>query len=242
MVGFLSRQYATATSPDAVERFVTSWLLPPSVLFVWRALISFYAFIVIFIVLGHDSSRAAGRSFSYFTVLGYWGLAFYFGVSAAHTWAYRRHGKAWLQNWPSWLQYAHSVFYSTVTTFPPVVTSMSFSPQAVLRFSHRLVSNGSTNASRIVVFWSVLSYGALSSEFTTWANISQHGLNSAFAVSEVIISRANPSPWINLVPVLVLLGCYLAVAEITHATEGWYVYIFLDPYVYMPHHTDFDES
>lgn len=126
MSRFIAQRYAAATSPEVVERFATSWLLPPSVLFFWRALICLYAFVVLFTILGHSSSEAAGHSFSYFTVLGYWGLAFYYGFAAAHTGSYWMRGKSWLQSWPSALQWAHSCFYSTVTTFPFVVTSMFF--------------------------------------------------------------------------------------------------------------------
>jgi len=121
------RAYAEAVSPDAVDRFANSWLLPPPVLFFWRALICLYAFVVLFTVLGYDDSHGASSSarhqFSYFTVLGYWGLAFYYGFAAAHTASYWIRGKSWLQGWPSWLQWAHSCYYSTVTTFPFVVTS-----------------------------------------------------------------------------------------------------------------------
>jgi len=80
-----------------------------------------------------------------------------------------------------------------------------------------------------VVFWALLSKGALRSQFSTWSNILEHALNSVFALSEVVLSRTKPSPWINLIVVIILLALYLALAEITYATQGWYVYQFLDP-------------
>lgn len=122
MIHLITRQFANATYPDAVERFFTSWLFSPAILFFWRALVALYAFIVLFIVLGHDSAQTAGQSFSYFTVLGYWGLAFYYAVAAVHTAVYWKRGKSWLQTWPSGLQWAHYCFYSSVTTLPFVVT------------------------------------------------------------------------------------------------------------------------
>ena len=80
-----------------------------------------------------------------------------------------------------------------------------------------------------VVFWTVLASGALDSSFSAWSNISEHALNTFFALSELLIPRTRPSPWINLPVVIVLLALYLALAELTYATQGWYVYLFLDP-------------
>ncbi|GAB7354755.1 hypothetical protein MBLNU459_g5161t3 [Dothideomycetes sp. NU459] len=202
----IRRSYNLAVCPDSVTRYATSWILPPWALFFWRALVSLYAFAVIFTILGHqgahDDSRASRASFSYFTVLGYWGLAFYYAFAAAHTASYWRRGEAWLHDWPKPLRWLHGVYYATVTTFPFLVTA---------------------------VFWAVLSAGALTSQFTIWSNISEHALNTVFAFAEVVLPRTNPHPWINLVPVVVLLALYLALAYITHATEGFYVYGFLDP-------------
>lgn len=183
---------------------------------------SLYAFIVLFTILGYDYHHgqgvAADQSFSYFTVLGYWGLAFYYGVAAAHTCCYWLKGEAWLQRWPSGLQWAHSVFYSSITTFPFVVTSKFV---LCMRAREELIS--------VVVFWSLLAYGALSTRFNTWVNISEHGLNSFLAFAEIVLTRATPSPWINLVMVIVLIALYLALAELVHAAAGYYVYDFLDP-------------
>lgn len=81
----------------------------------------------------------------------------------------------------------------------------------------------------VAVFWSLLAYGALSTQFSTWVNISEHGLNSFLAFAEIVLTRADPSPWINLVMVIVLIALYLALAELVHAAAGYYVYDFLDP-------------
>lgn len=114
--------YRLATTDDYTSRFATSWFLSPLQLAVWRGIVSLYAFLVIFISLGHESSENAGRSFSYFTVLGYWGLAFYYAVSCAHSVSFWLYGESWLQKWPKSLQWLHSVFYATITVFPFVVT------------------------------------------------------------------------------------------------------------------------
>jgi hypothetical protein len=35
-------------------------------------------------------------------------------------------------------------------------------------------------------------------------------------------------PWLDLIPIVVLLALYLGLAYLTHATEGFYPYTFLD--------------
>ena len=51
------------------------------------------------------ASEAADHSFSYFTDLGYWGLAFYFAFAAAHTGSYALTGRPWLASWPAVLRW-----------------------------------------------------------------------------------------------------------------------------------------
>ncbi len=117
----------TQTPFDAV-RFCTSWLISPALLFIFRAAISLYIFVAIYVILGEDNAQSASSArheFSYFTSLSYWGLAFYFGFAAMHTAIYWRSGNPFLAKWPKALQVAHSVFYSTIVVFPCLVTSMS---------------------------------------------------------------------------------------------------------------------
>jgi hypothetical protein len=116
---FVRSPYRIATSDDYTSRFATSWFLSPLQLAIWRGVVALYAFVVIFIGLGQGH---AGQSFSYFTVLGYWGLAFYYAVSCAHSISFWMYGQSWLQRWSGPLQWAHSIFYTTITTFPFVVT------------------------------------------------------------------------------------------------------------------------
>ncbi|KAI4847570.1 hypothetical protein E4T44_04431 [Aureobasidium sp. EXF-8845] len=202
--------YRLATTDNYTSRFATSWFLSPLQLAVWRGIVSLYAFLVIFISLGHESSENAGRSFSYFTVLGYWGLAFYYAISCAHSVSFWLYGESWLQKWPKSLQWLHSVFYATITVFPFVVTV-------------------NADAIAIAVFWGALSWGAFANERTAWSNISQHALNSVFAFAEIVIPRTLPHPWINIVPIVILLALYLGLAYLTHSTQGFYVYPFLNP-------------
>lgn len=111
---------------DPTFRFTTSWLLPPYLLASLRLFFALYAFITIFAIFAWDDSHhltlTARRSFSYFTNLTYWGLAFYFLFSALHTYSYARTGKAWLRSWPRPLQAAHAVLYTTIVTYPLLVT------------------------------------------------------------------------------------------------------------------------
>jgi hypothetical protein len=108
------------------HRFVTSWLLPPTLLAALRGLISLYAFITIFIIYGwqgvHGQSTANDRSFSYFTNLTFWGIAMYMLFAAYHTLLYARRGHAPLDRWPRPLQALHTLLYTTVVTFPFLVT------------------------------------------------------------------------------------------------------------------------
>lgn len=117
---------------DPTYRFVTSWILPPGVLFGFRALLSIYAFTTIFTIFGwngsHGMSESSKHSFSYFTHLTYWGLAFYHAFSAIHTASYWLTGTPFLARWPKALQIAHSMFYSTVVIYPWIVTGTLAKP------------------------------------------------------------------------------------------------------------------
>lgn len=204
----LAQSYRASKTPSYATGLSASWLLHPWILFAVRALISLYAFVVLFYRIGRwessndpEDEGDAGRSFSFFTVLSYWGLAFYFAFAAAHTASFAVRGKAWLENWPGWLRWLHSALYATVTVFPWVVTA---------------------------VFWAVLAARVFESTYRTWSDISQHALNSVFAFLEILLPASEPHPWIQLIPVIVVLACYLGLAYITHAVQGWYVYSFLD--------------
>lgn len=112
---------------DPTHRFATSWILPPVVLFCLRALLALYAFVTLFTIFGwngsHGMADASQHSFSFFTVLTYWGLAFYYTFAAIHTGSYCFTGVPFLARWPRALQIAHSMFYSTIVVYPFIVTS-----------------------------------------------------------------------------------------------------------------------
>jgi hypothetical protein len=106
--------------------FTTSWILSPLLLSCLRLLCFIYALATIltnWIYDGvHRSPQLIGREFSYFTDLTYWGLLFWMLVSGVHTLVYSRKGHSWLDTWPKTLQALHSFFYTTVITFPFLVT------------------------------------------------------------------------------------------------------------------------
>ncbi|KAI0410080.1 hypothetical protein F4802DRAFT_592954 [Xylaria palmicola] len=204
--------FAFGTGPwDPERRFVTSWLVSPYVLGGIRALLSLYAFTTLLFNIGYNCARPAQggcatsrAAFSYFTVLSYWGLAFYLLFAAAHTLLYARRRGAYplATTWPRPLQALHAVLYSTVTTFPLLV---------------------------VIVFWALLaSPGVLATPYAAWSNVSQHVLNAAFALFEILVPRTRPPPWTHLPFLIALLALYLALAYLTRATKGFYTYTFLD--------------
>ncbi|KAF2703563.1 hypothetical protein K504DRAFT_507786 [Pleomassaria siparia CBS 279.74] len=190
---------------DPTYRYETSWLLSPGLLSAIRALLSLYAFTTIFFIFGwngtHNLAEDSRQSFSYFTNLTYWGLAFYTAVSALHTCSYWRTGKPLLARWPRFLQIAHGAFYSTVVVYPWIVTA---------------------------VYWGLIFSNGFPTKFATWSNASKHGSNSAYALFEIIFPRTAPLPFLYLVPIIIILALYLALAYLTFETEGFYVYDFLD--------------
>ncbi len=165
---------------------------------------------MLFFIQGWDCSHSdyggcteAGDEFSYFTVLTYWGLAFYLAVAAVHTATYAATGRPLLDRFPRPLQALHALFYTTITVFPFIVT---------------------------IVYWGRLYSGHwFAREFDAWSNISQHALNSAFALFEVVVPRTPRPLWIHLLWLIVILALYLGLAYITRASKGFYVYNFLDP-------------
>jgi hypothetical protein len=137
--------------------------------------------------------------------LTYWGIAFYSLVSAVHTISYivsAGHSPL-LERLPRPLRALHSLFHTSITTYPFLVT---------------------------IVFWALLASPAtLATEYSAWSNISQHALNSAYALFEVVVPRTDPMPWVHIPFLLLILALYLALAYLTHATKGFYTYAFLDP-------------
>ncbi|KAF2674439.1 hypothetical protein BT63DRAFT_419732 [Microthyrium microscopicum] len=184
-------------------RFSTSWALTAKTYAAFRALISLYILTSILTILAWDSHNSpveVARYWSYFTNITFISLGFYHAFAAYHSLSYWRTGTPALARWPGVLGKLHSLFYSTIVVFPFLVT---------------------------IVFWSLL-YTSLPTPFTLWSNLSEHALNSVFALLEITFARTEPMPWIHLAYLVVLLAMYLGVVFITVDTEHFYVYGFLD--------------
>lgn len=196
---------------DPSHRFETSWLLPPWLLFGARALIGLYILVARFFNMAwkctHPSEggcEAVVDSFSFFTVLSYWGLGFYFAIAAVHTGTYAFRGRPLLDSFPRPLQALHALYYSSIVVLPLVVT---------------------------VVYWALLSDGVRPTVFANWSNFSEHAANAAFALFEMIIPRvaADQMRPVHMLWLVIILALYLSLAYLTQATRGFYPYPFLDP-------------
>jgi len=204
MTVFSWSRFGVEDTFDPQHKFVSSPVFSPYVLAGFRSLLALYALCTVCTVLAFDVSSGDGKSFlSYFTNLAYIGLTSYYWAAAVQTFFYARYGRYPLQRWPRLLQGLHVLLQSTITVFPFIVT---------------------------VVYWAILS-GPLSFDNTLdgWENTSIHAMNSAFALFEIFFTNSPPAPWL-MIPFHILMLCgYLAVAYITHATQGFYTYSFLDP-------------
>jgi hypothetical protein len=209
---------------DAEKRFFHSKFMSPYTLASIRALIAIYCFttmIVCYSWLANNissntlkdfnidsytlyiGSSGIHQSFSFFTYLTYWSLGFYFASSSLHTFVYATKGRTWLHQWPKPLQLLHSFYYTTVVCFPFLVT---------------------------LVFWGTMYSGPWpKGRFEQWINISVHGLNSVFALIEIILPATTSPPWSHLSILLLVLSLYLGLAYLTRWTQGFYVYEWMNP-------------
>ena len=68
------------------------------------------------------------------------------------------------------------------------------------------------------------------SRFQQWINISVHGLNSLFAIFEIICCAAPPAPYFShLLMIFTFLSMYLGMAYLSKATADFYPYAWMDP-------------
>ncbi|KZM26705.1 uncharacterized protein EKO05_0008813 [Ascochyta rabiei] len=208
---------------DISTTFVTSHFVSPLVLALIRAVLCVYTFTTIIVsyswlasntaTIGlkdvnigsyeiQQSEHAIGQSFSFFTFLTFWSLGFYFLVSSLHTFMFAFRNRTWLHDWPKILRLMHSVYYSCVTSMPFLVT---------------------------IVFWGTMNSGWPAGRFEQWMNLSVHGLNSVFAIVEIVLSATKAPPFSYLSIVLLLLSAYLGLAYLTRYTQGFYVYEWMNP-------------
>jgi len=189
---------------DPQGTFVTARFLSPFIFGLLRLLFAIYGICVIIIdIVLTARDGDIDTYFSYFTDITYIALIFYFIFAAGHTLWYARTGTSPLNNWYRPFQMAHTILFSTIITYPIIVT---------------------------IVFWTLLSSSStFATPRSTWSNISKHALNSAYALFEIVFSAVGLQPWSHLIFIILFLAAYLGVAYITHATQGIYVYAFLNP-------------
>jgi len=202
--------FGVAFSFDPFCKHVSSPILPTRALAAVRLLFAFYTLVTLIISLAWTSVRdhAADGYFSYFTHLSYIGICAYFFTSGIHTARVVRAVPGSpatypLQKWPQSLQLLYILLQSTITTYSILVT---------------------------IVFWALLADPSVFSTMeSAWENISVHIMNTVFVLAELLFTNIPPAPWLTLPCSIFFLACYLAVAYITHVSQGFYPYAFLDP-------------
>ncbi|KAF8970852.1 hypothetical protein BDZ97DRAFT_1724568 [Flammula alnicola] len=195
---------------DRQLRLITSYLFSPFQLAIIRLVIALYVLVALVFILIWEGAKTKDIDsfFSYFTNLAFIGICAYFFASGVQTFSYARNQKSGrdeypLQRWPRFLRCLHILLLSTVITFPILVT---------------------------IVYWALLaSSSTFSTPYSAWSNISKHAFNTVFALFEILFTNIEPMPYVGLPVTVLLLGGYLGVAYITHATQGFYTYSFLDP-------------
>nr|GAT47559.1 predicted protein [Mycena chlorophos] len=202
------RSFAVTLDPfDAPNALVTSPFFSSTVLASIRLAIACYTFAVLVfsiswgVVVTHD---AAGF-YSYFTHLTYTGICGYMFAAGLQTLMFvRRREKGYpLQRWHKALRWLHLALLSTITTFPLLVS---------------------------LVFWAVIADSStFDTRFDTWSAISVHALNSVFALFEMLGTNTPRVAWIFLPLGMLILIAYTGVIYITHATQGFYAYSFMNP-------------
>jgi len=208
-MGGLYSKFGVAVPFDPQYTLVTSPVFPPLALAALRLLLGFYYLVYFIFKFSWDSvhfPQDLKQFFSYFTHLSAIGLCAYFWATGVQTSMYALGKKYPLRHWPRFFQLLHLWLYATATTFPFVVT---------------------------IAYWSLLaSSDSFATSYKAWDNISVHILNSVFALSEILLTFAGPVSWLYLPVCVLTIGLYIALAYVTHASQNFYPYKFLDPVAY----------
>ncbi|KAJ3847812.1 hypothetical protein EV368DRAFT_50523 [Lentinula lateritia] len=198
---------------DAHRAYVTSPWFSSMTLAAIRGMVALYTLATLLVILIWQATvlHDADGYFSYFTELTHIGICSYYWASLTQTFCYalrQRHSiertpEYPLQRWPRIFQLLHVMLGTTIISYPILVT---------------------------IVFWGFLASPAVfSTKFGTWSNISIHVLNTAWSVFEMIGTNSPPPRWSMLPCMIIILALYLALAYVTHATQGFYPYSFLNP-------------
>ncbi|KAF9266397.1 hypothetical protein L218DRAFT_858215 [Marasmius fiardii PR-910] len=205
--------FGAGTPFDPNHKLVTSPFLPPAFLACFRCLVALYTTATLIIILAYDGvvSEDARANFSYFTFLTYIGICSYYWASFAQNFWYTRRGyKGYpLQRWGKTLQVLYLMLQNTIdpSGYQAIIVT--------------------------IAFWALIaSPSSIDTTVKLWRNVSVHALNSFFCLFEVLFTNAPPPQWIFLPFMILIIGLYTALAYVTHATEGFYPYEFLDPAKY----------
>lgn len=182
------------------------------------------------------------RYFSYFTELTHIGICSYYWASFTQTFCYalrQRHSiertpEYPLQRWPRIFQLLHVMLGTTIISYR---VSKLIPPSILLS----ALNNFDDTAILVtIVFWALLASPAVfSTKFgstfswlnlwaiadaliVAWSNISIHVLNTAWSLFEMIGTNTPPPRWSMLPCMIIILALYLALAYVTHATQGFY--------------------
>lgn len=79
------------------------------------------------------------------------------------------------------------------------------------------------------VYWGVIYPGVwFTYDFDAFSNISEHAMNSGFALFEIVFPRTPAPLWIHAWWCVFVLALYLSLAYVTYYTKHFYTYSFLD--------------
>ncbi|KAJ3926993.1 MAG: hypothetical protein NXY57DRAFT_668627 [Lentinula lateritia] len=219
---------------DTLRAYVTSPWFPSMTLAAIRGMIALYTLATLLVILIWQATvlHDADGYFSYFTELTHIGICSYYWASFTQTFCYalrQRHSiertpEYPLQRWPRIFQLLHVMLGTTIISYR---VSKLIPPSILLS----ALNNFDDTAILVtIVFWALLASPAVfSTKFGTWSNISIHVLNTAWSLFEMIGTNTPPPRWSMLPCMIIILALYLALAYVTHATQGFYPYSFLNP-------------
>ncbi|KAG1488820.1 hypothetical protein G6F47_012242 [Rhizopus delemar] len=181
------------------EETVTSYWISSKTFFIIRLILTLYSTIVIWTDIGL-SAAGLDHFFVMFTHFTFIGLHAYLVTSSVYHFRYL-YSKSldFYFNQPVILNYLYVYLYHTVITFN-IVTP--------------------------VVYWSILN-GTAVPGLSAWINTSVHGVSFFLMIFNVLLGREKVLIRMIL-PVLATVVLYMLFTFVIHATQGYWVYPFLD--------------
>ncbi|KAI8987126.1 hypothetical protein BDB01DRAFT_834203 [Pilobolus umbonatus] len=185
---------------DARDVVGSQWISDKA-LFIIRFILTLYSVIVLWVDIGMTAHEGHFRSFfSYFTHLTFIGLHAYLVTATVIGFrALRSKSVSFVVDQYAILNYLYVYLYHTVITFN-VVTP--------------------------VVYWALLA-NTSGDEYDMWMNVSVHGVSLGLILIDIVFNRMQVY---NRMVILVLITviAYMLMAFIIYASDGYWVYDFLD--------------